>query len=144
MDQAPSIGARMEPKRMVGIALFLFAVAGGMFLDRIAKSVFGALRWNDPQLIGEDVTLTLVVGFAVALAAVLYVWFSPKIRDGSLEIAAELKRVTWPSLAETRVSTIAVVIASLVASLILFFFDFVASKAMTIWVPAGLRFITGM
>jgi preprotein translocase subunit SecE len=129
---------------MVGVALFLFAVAGGMFLDRVAKAIFGALRWNDPQLVGEDVTLTLLLGFGVAIAAALYVWFNQKLREGGLEIAAELKRVTWPSLAETRVSTIAVVIASLVASLVLFFFDFIASKVMTIWVPAGLRWITGL
>ena len=91
----------------------------------------------------EDLTLTSVVGFAIAVAFVLYLYFTPSMREGGLDIAAELKRVTWPSLAETRVSTIAVVIASLVAAIILFFFDFVASKLMTIWVPAGLRWIAG-
>jgi len=49
--------------------------------------------------------------------------------------------VTWPSLAETRVSTIAVIIASLVSALILFVFDFVASKVMTAWVPGLLGWL---
>jgi len=139
---APSIGSRMEPKRMVGIALFVFAVTGGMFLEQVLKAILGGLKWNDPTLLG-DITLTVLIGFGVAIGAAIYVYMNPKTREGGLEIAGELKRVTWPSVAETRVSTIAVVIASVVSSLILFFFDFIASKVMTIWVPAALRWITG-
>ena len=144
MDAAPSIGSKMEPKRMVGIALVALAVAGGMFLEQVARVTFAALKWNDPQILGiDELTLTALIGFALAVGVAVYVYMNPKLREGGLDIAAELKRVSWPSLAETRVSTVAVVIASLVSSLILFFFDFVASKVMTIWVPAGLRWITG-
>ena len=129
---------------MVGIALVALAVTGGMFLDQVAKSIFAGLKWNDPQFLGiEDMTVTSVVGFVISGAIALYIYFNPKLREGGLDIAAELKRVSWPSVAETRVSTVAVVIASLVSSIILFFFDFIASKVMTIWVPAGLRWITG-
>ncbi|MGC4116586.1 MAG: preprotein translocase subunit SecE [Myxococcales bacterium] len=143
MDAAPSIGSKMEPKRMVGIGLVALGVAAGMFLDQVAKAIFAGLKLNDAQLIGEDITVTGLIGFVLAGALAAYVWFTPKLREGGLDIAAELKRVSWPSIAETRVSTIAVVIASLVSSLILFFFDFIASKVMTIWVPAGLRWLTG-
>ena len=41
----------------------------------------------------------------------------------SLEIAAELRKVTWPSLAETRAATIAVIVASLIAAVLLGLFD---------------------
>jgi preprotein translocase subunit SecE len=41
----------------------------------------------------------------------------------SLEVALELRRVTWPSLRETRAATIAVIVASLVAAVILGAFD---------------------
>ena len=50
-------------------------------------------------------------------------WFQPKIRHLALETAIELMKVTWPTWAETQVSTIAVVVASLVAAVILFFID---------------------
>lgn len=143
MDAAPSIGSKMEPKRMVGIGLVCLALAGGMFLDQVAKAILAGLKLNDPQLIGEDVTLTGLLGFGAAAALAIYAYMNPKLREGGLDIASELKRVSWPSMAETRVSTIAVVIASLVSALILFFFDFIASKVMTIWVPAGLRWLTG-
>ena len=129
---------------MVGITLVALAVAGGMFLSAVAKAAFGALTWNDAAIFGiEDLTVTSVLGFALATGAALYVYLNPKLRAAGLDIAAELKRVSWPTLAETQVSTVAVVIASLVSSLVLFFFDFIASKVMTIWVPAALRWITG-
>ncbi len=140
---ASSIGSKMEPKRMVGIALVAFALAGGMFLENVFKAILErGLKWTDPTLVG-DVTVTQLVAFALAIGVAAYVYLNPKTRETGLEIAGELKRVTWPSLAETRVSTVAVVVASVVCSLVLFFFDFLASKLMTIWVPAALRWVTG-
>ncbi len=61
---------------------------------------------------------------------------NPKIRQLSLEIASELMKVTWPSWEETRVSTIAVVVASLVAAVILFGIDWLSYKVMVEWLPA--------
>ena len=52
-----------------------------------------------------------------------------------LEVAGELMKVTWPTWYETRVSTIAVVIASLVAAVLLFCIDSVAYKLMVDWLP---------
>jgi len=43
--------------------------------------------------------------------------------------------VTWPSWAETRTSTAAVVVASLVSAFILFGIDTVAYKLMVDWLP---------
>jgi preprotein translocase subunit SecE len=143
MDTGMSgVGAKMEPKRMVGLTLFVFALTGGMFLSRVAATVFEKLKWNDPALLGiEDLTITSLVGFALSISVVLYCYFNPTIRAGSLDIAAELKRVTWPSFAETRVSTVAVIIASVVAATILATFDFFSSKVMTVWVPQILAWI---
>ena len=54
-------------------------------------------------------------------------------------IATELMRVTWPSWEETRVSTFAVVIASVVAAVILFGIDTFSYKVMVDWLPALWR-----
>jgi preprotein translocase subunit SecE len=62
-------------------------------------------------------------------------YFTPKTKTLSLEVASELMKVTWPSWAETRVSTIAVVVASIVASLILFGFDWFSYHVMVSWLP---------
>ena len=146
MDPATSMGSpalgKMEPRRMVGIAFFGFAFAGGMFLGHLIGAVFHALRLNDPALLGvDDLTLSAVIGFALSVGAAVYCWLRPPIRAAALDVATELKRVTWPSLAETRVSTVAVIVASVVSSLVLFGFDFASSKVMTVWVPAALGWI---
>ena len=53
----------------------------------------------------------------------------------ALETATELMRVTWPSWHETRVSTAAVVVASLIAAVVLFAIDSIAYKTMVDWLP---------
>ncbi len=127
---------------MVGVAFFAFAFAGGMFLGHVIGAVFHALRLNDLSLLGVDeLTLSAVLGFAVSVGAAVYCWLSQPIRTAALDVASELKRVTWPSLAETRVSTVAVIVASVVSSLVLFGFDLASSKVMTVWVPAALGWI---
>ena len=55
----------------------------------------------------------------------MVVWRIPRTQTVSLEIALELKRVTWPSLRETRASTVAVVVASFIAAIVLGIFDFI-------------------
>jgi len=127
---------------MVGIAFVVFGFVGAMFLSRVLAQLLAAMRWNDPQLFGiEELTVSAVLGFAIAAGAAIACFMNPRIYAGSLDVATELKKVTWPSLAETRVSTIAVIIASFVSALILFFFDLISSKVMTEWVPGMLGWL---
>jgi preprotein translocase subunit SecE len=73
----------------------------------------------------EGWTLSTLFGFVVAAVLAVVVWRIPKTQTVSLEIALELKRVTWPSLRETRASTVAVVVASFIAAIVLGIFDFI-------------------
>ena len=134
-----SVDNRLEPRRMVGLAFVVFAFTGAMVLSRLIAAILGGLKINDPQLLGiQELTLSSVLGTALAVAAAVIAWLNPKVQETSLEVASELKKVTWPSFAETKVSTIAVIIATLVAALVLFFFDFISSKLMTEWLPGVL------
>ncbi len=140
-DAASSAGVdnRLEPRRMVGLAFVVFALTGAMVLGRLIAAIFGGLKINDPQLLGiQELTLSSVLGAVLAIAAAVIAWLNPKVQEASLDVASELKKVTWPSFAETKVSTIAVIIATLVAALVLFFFDFISSKLMTEWLPGVL------
>ena len=47
----------------------------------------------------------------------------PQHGNPGLEIAAELRKVSWPNLPETRAATIAVIVASLIAAVLLGLFD---------------------
>jgi preprotein translocase subunit SecE len=121
MDNAAGVE---QPKRYVAIFYVLATIAVGKTLEKLTEIVFSATRVNDfPVLAGWN--LSSVVGFAVAIAAAVVVWRIPKTQTVSLEVALELKRVTWPSLRETRAATVAVVVASFIAAIILGVFDFI-------------------
>ena len=118
----------IEPKRMVVIFYVLAALALGVFAQKILGLVFSYARWNDPAVFGEDWTLTSILGFAIAAATAIVTWRTPKPNAVSLEIAGELKKVTWPTMRETRAATVAVVIATFTAAVILGVFDYVWAK----------------
>ena len=127
----------IDPKRLVVI----FYLAGGvvllLFLDHLLSLTWARFGWADPTLIeGLDWKLTSMIGALLTIGAVIFCYVNPEVRQLSIEVATELMRVTWPSWAETRVSTIAVVFASGVAAIILFAIDTLAYKVMVDWLPA--------
>jgi len=117
-----NVGGVEQPRRIVAIFYVLAAIAVGLFLEKVVEIGFSAAGVNDFGVLG-DWTLSTVVGFGLAAAAAVTIWRVPRTQQVSLEIALELRRVTWPSLRETRASTIAVIIASFVAAVILGVFD---------------------
>ncbi len=121
-------GTGIEPKRMVVIFFVLAALALGVFLEKVLGLVFSYARWTDPAIFGEDWTLTTVLGFVIAAVAAAVAWRTPKTQAVSLEVASELKKVTWPTLRETRAATVAVVIATFAAAVLLGVFDYVWAK----------------
>jgi preprotein translocase subunit SecE len=118
----------IDPKRMVVIFFVLAALSLGVFLEKILALVFTYARWNDPAVFGEDWSLTTVLGFVIAAVAAAVAWRVPRTQTVSLEVASELKKVTWPTLRETRAATVAVVVATFVAAVILGLFDYVWAK----------------
>ncbi|HZZ84400.1 MAG TPA: preprotein translocase subunit SecE [Anaeromyxobacteraceae bacterium] len=123
-EQTPGV----EPKRLVAIFYVLAAIFVGIFLEKVLGIVFSYARWNDFAVFGEDWTLTTVIGYAVAIGAAVAVWRTPRSREVSFEVAAELKKVTWPTLRETRAATVAVVVTTFVAAMLLGVFDFVWAR----------------
>jgi preprotein translocase subunit SecE len=121
-----NVGGVEQPKRIVAIAYVLAAVALGFFFEKILALVFVYVRVNDFAVF-SDWSLSTLIGFALAAATALVVWRIPRTQTVSLEVALELRRVTWPSLRETRAATLAVIVASSIAAVILGLFDFVWS-----------------
>lgn len=137
-----SLNAGMDAKRIVGIAYVVFAIVGVLFFTSLIEGVFAALRWSNPVLLGVDqLSPASLIAFLVTTGIIVACCVNKRVYSGSLDIATELKRVTWPTLAETKVSTIAVIIVSAIASIILFGFDFISSKVMSDWIPALLTWV---
>ena len=125
-----NVGGVEQPRRIVAIAYVLAAIAMGVFLEKVVALVLAYARVNDFAVVG-DYSLSTLIGFAVAAVAAVVVWRIPKTQSVSLEIALELRRVTWPSLRETRAATIAVIVASTIAAVVLGLFDMVWSWLST-------------
>jgi preprotein translocase subunit SecE len=122
MDNA---GGVEQPKRYVAIFYVLAAIALAKFLETVVGMIFSYARWNDATVLVEGWNVSTVVGFAVAAIVAVVAWRIPRTQAVSLEVALELKRVTWPSLRETRAATLAVVVASFIAAVVLGIFDFI-------------------
>jgi preprotein translocase subunit SecE len=119
-----NVGGVEQPKRIVAIAYVLAAVLAGFFLEKITSLVFAYARVNDAEVFGGW-SLSTVVGFVLAAIVAFVVWRIPRTQQVSLEVALELRRVTWPTLRETRAATVAVIVASAIAAVILGVFDMV-------------------
>jgi preprotein translocase subunit SecE len=127
----------IDPKRLVVIFYLAAGVVLILFLDHVLSLVWARFGWSDPELIeGLPLKPSSMIGFLLSVGAVAFCYLNPEIRQLSIEVATELMKVTWPSWAETRVSTVAVVVASAVAAVILFAIDTLAYKVMVDWLPA--------
>jgi len=126
----------MDPKRLVVIFYLIAGIVLALFLEHVFGLLWAAAGWNDREILeGLGWSTSTLVGFALALAITVATYLHPRTHALSLEVASELMKVTWPSWPETRASTFAVVVASLVAALLLFFIDTVAYKMMVDWLP---------
>jgi preprotein translocase subunit SecE len=77
-----------------------------------------------------------LIGYLLAVGLAVGAYFHPRTHTLSLDVASELMKVTWPTWSETRTSTMAVVVASLVAAVLLFFIDTLAYNLMVEWLPS--------
>jgi preprotein translocase subunit SecE len=115
----------MTNSRLVVIGYVVLGLAVGLFVEHVLILVFGAFSPTQPltRPLAGDWSWSTVIGLALATVAALILWRTPKTHDGSIEISAELRKVSWPGLAETRAATVAVIIASLISAVLLGLFD---------------------
>jgi preprotein translocase subunit SecE len=127
----------MDPKRLVVIFLLLAGIVTALFFEHIFGLIWARAGWSDPVLIeGVDWQVSTLVGYLLAAVLAVGTWFNPKSHALAIDIASELMKVTWPTWPETRTSTMAVIVASVVAAVILFFIDTIAYNLMVEWLPA--------
>jgi preprotein translocase subunit SecE len=115
----------MTNQRMIAIGYIVLALLAGFFLEHVLLAGFGGFTVTQPltRPLWNDWTWSSFVGLAISFGTAFYLWKTPKTREVSIEIVAELRKVSWPGLAETRAATIAVIVASLIAAALLGLFD---------------------
>ncbi|AEI66511.1 hypothetical protein LILAB_23080 [Corallococcus macrosporus] len=118
------------------IFYLLSGIVLALFLEHLLGLLWARFNWSDPVLIeGLDWKVSTLVGYAAAVALALGAYFHPRTDALSIDVASELMKVTWPTWTETKASTMAVVVASLVAAVILFCIDTAAYNLMVEWLP---------
>lgn len=128
--------AEMDPRRLVVVSYLVFGLILTLFLGRMMELLFARIGVGNGEILaGAGIKLADLIGFAISAGLAAYAWTNARTKALSLEVATELMRVTWPSWEDVRVSTIAVVVASLVAAVILFGMDTLSYKLMVEWLP---------
>ena len=127
----------MDPKRLVVIFFLIAGLIFAFFLEHVLGLVWARAGWSDPVIVdGLDWTVSTLLGFLVAAGLVVGAYVHPKSHAVSLDVAAELMKVTWQTWEETKSSTMAVIVASIVAAVLLFGIDTLAYNLMVEWIPA--------
>ena len=128
--------AGMDPKRLVVVAYLVFGLVIMLFLSHLLDMVAGRFGVPNGRLLeGLDFKLTDIAAFLITVGAGVFSWVNERTHAISLDVANELMRVTWPSWEETRLSTMAVVFASLIAAVVLYGIDMLSYKLMIDWLP---------
>src|SRR6267142_1376873 len=115
----------MTNTRIAAIGYVVLAISAGLFLEHLLLAAFGAFGPTQPltRPLWSEWTWSTVIGLGLTGATAVYLWVSPKTNQVSMEIIAELRKVSWPSFAETKAATIAVIVASMIAAVLLGLFD---------------------
>jgi preprotein translocase subunit SecE len=124
----------MKTNRLVITAVVVFAVLFGIFLEHVLAELFNLAPathqltnnlFSLPLLPGQskDFSWATIIGLGVSAAGFGWAYMKPEYKAVAEEIASELRKVTWPTIEETRAATIAVIVASLIAAALLGLFD---------------------
>jgi len=119
-----------EVKRYVNLAFIVGAMIMAWLLTNIVKWGLGTFSVTDKKLMGQYVTIGSVSGIVLAIIVTVLLWKNARVYSWALNVANEMKQVTWPTGDETKYAMKVVIIMSCIVALILFCFDFV-SKWLT-------------
>jgi preprotein translocase subunit SecE len=72
--------------------------------------------------------LMTVAAMVIAIGLAIYLYRHERVHVLANEVAAELKKVSWPTAKEVRAATIVVIVMSIIAAVILGAFDFIWSN----------------
>lgn len=134
-----------------------FVLTGLLVWVILGATLATVLDWVYPQgniaLIGVRFQLTDLIGLVAGVLTAVLLRRNEKVNTLALEIGNELKKVTWPTWKETRLSTIVVIITTFIVAVILGFFDamwswatgfvYDMSRTFTFFSFVGLAFILG-
>lgn len=119
-------------KKYVSIFYVFSVLVVTFYLSEVLSALFQKMRWNDMQVVGDQLPLSTLISAIISITIALFVWFNKRYNTASLETADELFKVDWPNGEETKNSTLVTVVLSVILSIMLAFMDMIWS-ALTSW-----------
>jgi|JI61114C2RNA_FD_contig_31_7469476_length_1121_multi_3_in_0_out_0_1 preprotein translocase subunit SecE len=112
--------------RWVNLGFVFATLITWWVFGHLFESIFALkfIEHTNRHFLGENLTEASLYGLLLAVAFILVLWRNSNIYNSGLYIAQELKKVTWPSWADTKSSTKTVIIVSVIVACILATFDF--------------------
>jgi preprotein translocase subunit SecE len=108
-------------RRYVHIAFVIIGLVLAFFLSNIFSWIGGAVG-SSGSILGFDLWSVLAV--AVSFLVAFLLWRSPAVFGFAEEVADEIKKVTWPTLEETKSATWVVIAMVAIFSVALGIYDF--------------------
>jgi len=114
----------MNLQRFVNIGYVLAGLLAWVLSGQVFSVVMDLFsREFDKPLIGTGFSRSDLLGLVCGLAVGIALKMNAAVNTWALEVANELKKVTWPSWEETKMSTVVVIITSIIVAIILGLFD---------------------
>lgn len=108
-----------EVNRQVGLTFVVGALLSGWVVWRMIESTLGSVAPASDIVLFAGFRISLIVGLVVGVGFGIYAWGRETWREYVTEVVVELRRVTWPTSEETRVSTVQVIALAVTIALLL-------------------------
>lgn len=114
----------MNLQRFVNIGYVVIGLVTWVISGRFLGWFFDLVLGNfDRPLIGTNFSRSDLAGLVIGVAVGVALKMNQRVNTWALEVANELRKVTWPTWAETKLSTVVVIVTSIIVSIILGLFD---------------------
>ncbi len=125
----------MSQARMVNMAFMAAALLLWIISSRTIAGTLELVRpeW-DLALIGAKFQLSDLLGIAIGFGGGLFLWRHAVLYQLANEVAAEVRKITWPESTEVRWATTVVIITTILIALVLWAFDIIFSTLTRLFI----------
>ena len=114
--------------RWVNLSFVFAGLIMWWFFARISETVMGLFEVTNGHVLGENFTSATLYGLILGAIATILLRRNPRVYESGINVAKEVRKVTWPNFEETKSATRVVIITTLIIAMILASFDFVFQK----------------
>jgi len=113
-------------RKWITLGLVILGIVAYWLSSNILHGVWSLARLREIPIAGP-LDLPTLIAVVLTVGLVTFLFRSRRFTEWAAEVVGELKKVTWPSMRETRASTLVVIVVTFIMSMFLGLFDFIWS-----------------